>query len=325
MRMLFLLLLFAPLTVLFAQAPAEGPPRKLLIAFASFRDRPKQPQIYFYEHDGVAKGKIVGSISTVTNRSDSRPALSLDGRFCAFASELENETSKIFLWDIAEKKLVLLPKVNDSPNAQLHPTLTGDGLFLAFAAWDRAGSSQRWDVMGYDVKEQKFVDLPGLNSPKYDERMPCVSADGRWLAYVSNRPDGVGVSDIWLYDRKNGKGVAVPELNSPGMDITPSLSGDGNLVAFASDRPGGKGGRDIYLFDRQAKKFRALPGLNSPAQEQTPGLSADGRYIVFVSERFPGEGERDIFLYDREAGKLLPTPGLNSKREDIDPCVIVVK
>jgi len=151
------------------------------------------------------------------------------------------------------------------------------------------------------------------------------SADGRWLAYVSNRPDGVGVSDIWLYDRKNGKGVAVPELNSPGMDITPSLSGDGNLVAFASDRPGGKGGRDIYLFDRQAKKFRALPGLNSPAQEQTPGLSADGRYIVFVSERFPGEGERDIFLYDREAGKLLPTPGLNSKREDIDPCVIVVK
>jgi len=46
---------------------------------------------------------------------------------------------------------------------------------------------------------------------------------------------------------------------------------------------------------------------------------------VFVSERFPGEGERDVFLYDREVKKLLVTPGLNSKREDIDPCVIVLK
>jgi Tol biopolymer transport system component len=323
---LSVLLLFSPLALLLACGQGDPPEKKkLLIAFGSFRDRPKQPQIYFYEHDGVSQGKIIGSIDTVTNRSDSHPSLSADGRYCVFASELENQTSKIFLWDVAEKKLITPPKVNDSPNAQLHPTLTGDGLFFAFAAWNRPGASTRWDIAGYDVKGQKFVDLPELNSPKYDERMPAISGDGRWLAYVSNRADGVGQSDIWLYDRKESKVVAVPDLNSPGMDITPSLSGDGNLVAFASDRTGGEGGRDIYLFNRTAKKMIPLPGLNSAAHEQTPSLSADGRYIAFVSERFPGEGERDIFLYDREAKKLLPTPGLNSKREDIDPCVIVVK
>jgi len=320
-----ILLVFAPLTALLAQAQPDAPKHKLLIAFASFRDRPKQPQIYFYEHDGVSQGKIIGSIDTVTNRSDSRPSLTQDGKFCVFASELENEISKIFLWSVAEKKLVTPPKINDSPNAQLHPTMAGDGQFFAFAAWARPGASQRWDIHGYDVKALKFVELPGLNSPKYDERMPALSADGRWLAYVSNRPDGVGGSDIWLYDRKEGKVVAVPELNSPNLDITPSLSGDGNLVAFASDRPGGQGGRDIYLFDRTGKKFLPLPGLNSASHEQTPSISADGRYIVFVSERFPGDGERDVFLYDREGQKLLPTPGLNSKREDIDPCVIVLK
>ena len=317
--------LFAALVAGFAQSPADPPKHKVLIAFASFRDRPKQPQIYFYEHDGVSQGKIIGNIPTVTNRSDSRPSLSQDGQFCVFASELENEISKIFLWSALEKKLLTPPKINDSPNAQLHPALGGDGQFFAFAAWDRPGASPRWDIHGYDVKGQKFVELPGLNSPKYDERMPAMSADGRWLAYVSNRPDGVGGNDIWLYDRKELKVVAVPELNSPAMDITPSLSGDGSLVAFASDRPGGQGGRDIYLFDRAAKKFLPLPGLNSVAHEQTPSISADGRYIAFVSERFPGEGERDIFLYDREVQKLLPTPGLNSKREDLDPCVIVLK
>ncbi len=325
MRTLLLLLVFAPLAGLLAQNPADPPKHKLLIAFASYRDRPKHPQIYFYEHDGLTQGKIVGSIDTVNNRSDSHPSLSLDGRFCVFASELENQTSRIFLWDAAEKKLITPAKVNDSPNAQVHPSLTGDGQLFAFAAWDRPGSSPRWDVIAYDVKAQKPLELPGMNAPKFDERMPCFSADGRWLAYVSNRRDGVGLSDIWLYDRKKNEVVPIPELNSPAMDMTPSLSGDGNLVAFVSDRPGGKGGRDIYLFDRAAKKLLPLPGLNSPAHEQTPSLSADGRFLAFVSERITGAGERDVFLYDREAQKLLPTPGLNSKREDFDPCVIVLR
>ena len=35
-----------------------------------------------------------------------------------FASELENQTSRIFVWDMKEKKLVTLPALNDSPNAQ---------------------------------------------------------------------------------------------------------------------------------------------------------------------------------------------------------------
>jgi Tol biopolymer transport system component len=324
-RICSLLALFAPAVLVLAQAPSEQPPkRKLLVAFSSYRDRPKHPQIYFYEHDGVAGGKIVGSIDTVNNRSDSQPSLSADGRLCVFASEKENETSRIFLWSSAEKKLVDLPKLNDSPNSQIHPALTGDGQRFAFAAWDRPGSSQRWDVLLYDVAGKKLIDLPGLGSPKFDERMPCVSGDGRWLAYVSNQPGGAGLSDIYLYDRTAAKIVAVPELNSSGMDITPSLSHDGNLVAFVSDRPGGAGGRDVYLFDRTAKKLVPLPGLNSVAHEQTPSLSPDGRYLAFVSERIAGEGERDIFLYDRETQKLLPTPGLNSKREDIDPCVIVL-
>src|SRR5262245_8100486 len=36
---------------------------KLLISFASYRERPKYPHIFFYEHDGVASGKITGSVA----------------------------------------------------------------------------------------------------------------------------------------------------------------------------------------------------------------------------------------------------------------------
>jgi Tol biopolymer transport system component len=302
-----------------------GTKSKILIAFASYRDRPRHPKIYFYQHDGVSEGKIVGSIDTVNNRSDSHPSLSLDGRLCAFASEIENQTSRILLWNLAEKKLVDLPVLNSSPNAQIHPALSGDGKLLAFAAWNRPGGSQRWDIPLYDVTAKKFLDQPSLNTAAFDERMPSLCGTGRYLAYTSNARGGAGSTDVYLFDRAENKVIPLPEMNSPGMDITPSLSGDGRLIAFASDRAGGQGGRDIYLFDRVDKKFLPLPGLNSAGHEQTPALSADGRYIAFVSERIGGPGERDIYLYDRRTAKLLPAPGLNSSKEDIDPCIVVLK
>jgi Tol biopolymer transport system component len=321
----FLLGLALTGSVLLAAEPDREPPRvRLLVAFASYRERPKHPKIYFYEHDGVASGKIVGAIDTVDLRSDSHPALSHDGRFCAFASELENQTGKVLLWDARERKLVDLPGLNVSPHAQLGPSLSGDGSLLAFYAWNRPGAGPRWDTFLYDVAARKFLDLPGLNTPAFDERLPALSGDGRFLAFASNVRGGVGLTDVYLYDRRAGKTLALPGLNSPAMDTEPSLNADGTLIAFVSDRPGGQGGRDVYLFDRRAGQLLPLPGLNSPAHEQSPALSPDGRFLAFVSERLAGAGERDVYLYDRQSQKLLPTPGLNSKQEDFDPCVVVL-
>jgi Tol biopolymer transport system component len=298
---------------------------RLLIAFASFRERPRHPKVYFYEHDGVSSGKIVGAIDAVNQRSDYRPSLSRDGKLCAFASELENQTGRVQVWDRAAKKLLDLPKLNDSPNGQLGPSLSGDGKLLAFSAWNRPGGSPRWDVLLYDVSAKRLLDLPKLNRPGVDTRMPALSGDGRWLACVTNAKGGAGGTDLALYDRTAGQLVDVAKLNSPRMDVEPALSGDGRLIAFVSDRAGGSGGRDVYLFDRTAGKYLPLPGLNSKAHEQSPALSPGGRFLAFVSERVRGAGERDIYLYDRKTSRLLPTPGLNSKAEDFDPCVAVLE
>jgi Tol biopolymer transport system component len=316
---------FSLMLLLLLAGSAAAEDLKLLIAFASFRERRLHPKVYFYEHDGVAKGKIVGSIDAVNQRSDFRPWLSHDGRYCAFASELENQTGRISFWDRKEKKLVDLPKLNDSPNAQLSPSLSGDGKLLTFSAWDRAGASSRWNVLLYDVENKKLLDVPKLNKVGFDSRMSTISGDGRYLAYASNAKGGVGLTDVYLYDRKENKPIDVTKMNSAGMDVEPALSNDGRLIAFVSDRRGGKGGRDVYLYDRVAGKFIDLPGLNSAAHEQSPALSPGGRFVLFVSERVKGEGERDVYLYDRKSNKLLPTPGLNSKAEDFDPCVVVLE
>ncbi len=318
--------------------PADPPPGpaapKLLLAFCSVRNRraPPYPEVFFYEHDGVGTGKLLGPISSITKgvnftRSDMRPSLSRDGRLCAFSAQFGvTDGGRVEIWDREEKKLLPLPSLNTSTNVhRMSPTLTGDGKRVAFAAWNLPGGSPRWGVYLYDRTEKKLIDLPGLNSDRADLRMPSLSGDGRWLAHAWNGRGGAGLTDVGLYDLKERRAVPLPGVNSKNMDTQPSLSGDGRLLAFTSDRPGGAGGRDVYLFDRTAGKFLPLPGLNTADHEQSPALSADGRYLAFVSERRGGAGERDVYLYDREKGKLLPTPGLNSKEDDYDPCVVVLE
>src|SRR5689334_8982597 len=100
-RYLSLLLLVPPL---FAADPT---PTKLLIAFGSYRERPKHPNTFFYEHDGIGKGSVVGKITPVGGASaEGHPSLSLNGRFCAFTYELENNTGRIHFWDRKENKHV---------------------------------------------------------------------------------------------------------------------------------------------------------------------------------------------------------------------------
>jgi Tol biopolymer transport system component len=295
---------------------------QVLIAFSSYRERPQQPGVYFYQHDGLGSGKILEGIPQVGKRSDNRASLSVDGRFCAFAAEIENEVSKILLWDRTEKKLVDLPAINDSPNAQLWPALAGDGRSLIFAAWNRPGSSQRWDLFRYDVPGRRLDPQGDANTLTFDERMPAISADGRRLAYVTNEKGNDGLMEIVVADMKSGQRVQLSGLNTAHREVEPALSADGRWLAFSSDRPGGSGARDIYLYDCQEQKLVDLPGLNSVAQEQTPSISPSGRWLAFVSERISGSGERDIWLYDRDRRALVPTPDLNVPQEDIDPCVI---
>lgn len=328
-----LLTLFVLVSFTMPVAAQSTPTSKLLFAFASTRERrdPPYPKITFYEHDGVANGKLLGVVETVSggvnkSRADMHPALSRDGRYCAFSAQIGIlDGARVELWDRKDNKLIPLPTVQETPKVhQMGISLTGDGTRLAYSAWARPGGTSRWGVYLFDIAAGKVLDLPDLNRDASDQRMPALSDDGKWMAYASNVPGGAGATDVYLYDLTAKKSLAISEMNSKSLELQPTISGDGRLVAFSSDRAGGAGGRDIYLFDRVEKKFVPLPGLNSDAAEQSPSLSADGRYLAFVSERLTGAGERDIYLYDLTAKKLLPTPGLNSKEDDFDPCLAVV-
>ena len=52
---------------------------------------------------------------------------------------------------------------------------------------------------------------------------PCLSPDGRYLVFVSERIKGEGERDIYLYDRQTQKLLPTPGLNSKREDIDPCV------------------------------------------------------------------------------------------------------
>ncbi|MBI3866871.1 MAG: hypothetical protein HY290_33745, partial [Planctomycetia bacterium] len=117
-----------------AEPPANQPGERLLLAFASVRERrkPPYPVIYFYERDAQG-GRLAGSIDSVAGgvnatRADMHPSLSRDGRYCAFAAQFGvTDGGRIEIWDRSEKKMLPLAEINDFPNVhQMTPSFSSD-------------------------------------------------------------------------------------------------------------------------------------------------------------------------------------------------------
>ena len=179
--------------------------------------------------------------------------------------------------------------------------------FLKRSEYDAAVLACPWP-------SDRFVPLDELNSSA-DDRSPNISADGKRIAFYSDRSGGVGLGDVYLYEIDKGL-VDIRAANSEAMDDDPSLNEDGTLMVFTSNR---SGNFDIYLYDIAQGKFIDLPGLNTDSVERNPYLSADGRYIAFRSERNRGATPSDIFLYDRGLGLLVDLPGLNTTLDEYVP------
>jgi len=164
------------------------------------------------------------------------------------------------------------------------PSLSADGRWLAITTNARHGEAEsnqssragvpnlqgaQTDVALWDREEGKSIPLPGLNSANRDVE-PHLSADGHWIAFVSDRPGGAGGRDVYLYDRQAQQLVPLPGLNSIAHEQMPSLSPDGRFLVFVSERIAGAGERDVFLYDRQTQKLLPTPDLNSKREEIDP-------------------------------------------------------
>jgi hypothetical protein len=95
-----------------------------------------------------------------------------------------------------------------------------------------------------------------LNTPGFNSFRPNVSADGREIVFDSDRPVGLGMTDIWSATRRSVAHAwsqpanLGPNINSAAGESRASLSRNGQRLHFGSGKPGGQGSSDIYVSDR---------------------------------------------------------------------------
>ncbi len=154
---------------------------------------------------------------------------------------------------------------------------------------------------------------------------PAVSADGRFVAFVSDASslvagDGNGATDVFLRDLVAGTttrvSAAAGGIDGDGASREPAMSDDGRWVAFTSEAsnltPGDTNGfADVFLFDRSTgTTVRVGPTAgeaNGPSG--SPSLAGDGSAVAFASSAsnlVPGDtnAASDVFLFTPSTSAL---------------------
>lgn len=175
-------------------------------------------------------------------------------------------------------------------------TVTADGRTLIFTACeDRSGlgscdlylaqrTGDRWsrpENLGRNVNSRAW------------ESQPALSADGRTLYFVSDRPGGSGRRDIYVTQRQDD-GTWSPAhnlgtgINTPRDEVSPFIHVNGQTLYFASNGRPGFGGFDLYVTERAGPQWAEPRNLGYPINtyedQASLFITADGRDGYYSNE-----------------------------------------
>ncbi len=208
-------------------------------------------------------------------------------------------------------------KIN-SAVPEYFPSISADEQYFMFS---RLVNRQQEDIYITHKKDGAWVQglpISELINTDYNEGALCISSNGQYFFYSSNKPDqNYGSHDIFysmLQGNKWSKPFNLgPNINSTYWDSHPSISADGRTLYFLSTRPGGYGNEDIWYSTldstnhwTEAKNIG--PAINTPYKEFTPFIYADGNTLFFSSEGHPGMGGLDIFYSTKDENGIWGEP-----------------
>src|SRR5438067_51432 len=273
------------------------------------------------------------------NSDSDRPLISANGRFVAFNSRSTNlvpgdtnGTSDVFVHDrqTGTTERVSVDNTGNQGNGGSGVVaISADGRFVAFVSaatnlvpGDTNGQS---DVFVHDrqtrTTERVSVASAGIEGHGWSDR-PAISANGRFVAFVSAAPDLVpgdtnGRSDVFVHDRQTGttERVSVDSAGTEadGWSDRPAISAGGRFVAFCTFAtnlvPGDTNGQwDEFVHDRRTGATERVSvdnaGTEANASSHGPSISAGSRFVVFATDAtnpVPGDtnGVKDAFVRDR--------------------------
>ncbi len=298
---------------------------------------------------GPTERVSVASSGAQANGLSDHPSVSADGRFVAFeganASNLvPNDTNGVADVFVRDRQLGTTERVSvdsaggQSNNGSAFAAISADGRFVAFQSIASnlvpGDTNNQIDVFVHDrqtgTTTRASVKSDG-NQVGGGGGVPAISADGRYVAFMSPDPgfvagDTNGTWDIFVHDQQTGTTTRA-SVNSAGtgandISTSPALSGDGRFVAFvsaASNLVGNdtNGVPDMFVRDQQTGVTERVSVNSSGAEGNGPSgavgadhhsyLSAAGRFVAFSSKAsnlVAGDtnSAADVFVRDRQLG-----------------------
>jgi outer membrane protein OmpA-like peptidoglycan-associated protein len=293
------------------------------------RDTVLQESIRF-ALDQIAKASFsqIKKLEGMVNSADDEyfPNLTADGNTLVFTrlmtsrqphpDSLRQEDLCQALWDGASfsQPEPFSPPVG-TPWNEGAQTLRQDGRIMIFTACNRPDTKGGCDLY-LSLKTGSNWNIPiNLGYPvntRYWESTPCLSPDGRYLFFSSNRPGGYGGMDLWRSEKLKSGGWSDPVnlgkvINTSGDEMTPVCDADPTSLCFASNGHPGMGGFDLF-------RTQILPGgkwdrpenlgypINTHANEDGLAIMGIRRMAILASDRDSVTG-RDLYVIPWEASR----------------------
>ncbi|MGZ8225825.1 MAG: hypothetical protein ACXWT3_04190 [Methylococcaceae bacterium] len=273
-------------------------------------------------------------------------SISADGRFIAFLSaatnlvpEDTNDKWDVFVRDQATGIITRVSVDSRGRQGNGHsvgyfppaPAISADGRFVAFYSESSnlvPGDNNFWgDIFVHDRTTGKTtlvnVDSMGVQGNHFIYRSISISADGRFVAFVSGAANLVAgdtnaAEDAFVHDR-NTRTTTRVSVDSTGLEandhsLNSVISADGRFVAFysvASNLVQGdtNGIWDAFVHDRSTGTTTrvGVDSMGKPGNDWSSpeSISADGRFIGFSSGatnlvQEDTNGSPDVFVRDRQ-------------------------
>jgi len=189
-------------------------------------------------------------------------------------------------------------------------TISADGRILIFTSCYGRNGYGSCDLYiskktGNDWSAPK--NLGGVvNSQAWDSQ-PSLSADGRALYFISNRPNGIGQRDIWMTQLDDGDKWTKPKnlgplINTVDDEVSPFIHPNNRTLYFGSNGRKGFGGFDIYFseFDGHWTEPKNLGyPINTGEDQVSLFITAGGTHGYYSHENLSSPDVKgEIYEFD---------------------------
>lgn len=217
---------------------------------------------------------------------------------------------------------------------ETHPAFTPDGRTLYFVKSTPTFSFWTILVSRFGQGGWSRPEVAPF-SGQYSDADPFITADGRHLFFISNRPAPGKQArdlDIWMVEKtatgwSEPRNLAAP-INSAAPEWHPTLTADSTLY-FGSRRAGGKGANDIYrsrlVNGKYAEPENLGEAINTAFDEYEPFIAPDESFLIFMAAGRPDgqQASNDLYISYRRGGVWTKAENLgdqiNSPREEYSP------